>query len=1214
MHFLKCLAIFLWVDYTIPMKKFVHLHVHTEYSLLDGATRIKDLVKTVAKRGDGAVAITDHGNMYGALNFYGECLKNGVKPIIGCEFYICHDLTRRDNKADSAHIVLLAKNDEGYHNLLKLNSIAFIDGFYYKPRIDYEALKKHAGGLICLSACLAGHIPSLIIEKRFDEAKQHIVMLKEMFGEDFYLEMQDHGIPEQREVNLKLAEFSKEFGVKLVATNDVHYLTKDDAEMQDVLMCVQMGKTIDDPDRMKFSTDEFYLKTREEMEEALPAFEEALDNTLEIAEKCNVVIRSKMFEDISGIDKKKYVLPANENYIPYYKAPNGQDNFDFLKDLAYKGLSKYKEVTPKILERLETELEIIKELGFVEYFLVVWDYINWARSNGIPVGPGRGSGAGSIVAYTSGITLVDPLKYDLIFERFIHRERVSMPDFDVDFCMDRRLEVVEYTRQKYGKDNVAMIITFGTMAAKNAIRDVARVLRMPYSEADKISKEVPAKLPDGLKHPPVLKYYFGCTGNPDDAKFIIPSLRKMYEENDDVKRVAEMAMKLEGMPRNTSTHAAGVLIAPERVDNYIPLARNGEEISTQYNMTELESLGLLKMDFLGLRTLTDIDKTLKYVKKNHGKDIDFYDMEYNDPKVYELISSGNTEAIFQLESGGMKKFMKELQPDCLEDIIAGVALYRPGPMDSIPRYIKNKHNPDKIEYAHPLLEPILNVTYGCIIYQEQVMQVFQALGGYNMGQADNVRRIMGKKKVDKMAYEKEKFIFGWKDPEGKKDIDGCLKRGISQEVAEQVFAEMESFASYAFNKSHAAAYAYLTYQTAYLKCYHEPEFLTAVLNDRITNMDNIKKYVTYARQEKIEILPPDINKSETYFSATTDGKIRFGIGALKNVGVGIVDTIIEEREKNGDFKSFEDFLERVSTQALNKKCLESLILSGAFDEFGINRATLMTSYEYLVDKVVKERKSKDTGQFSIFDDMAMKKSDSFKYPNMKEFSKETKLKFEKDVVGVYISGHPLSDYVDKFKDFNLTSDMLFETDGDDENVGDFQQIEESAVTDGMAVTCGGVLTEVKRHITKMGKQEMAMMELEDIYGPIHVMVFPKVYAKIKEKLIQDSLVTIVGKVSIREGEAPIVVCDDVRPWFSEDKPQEVQGATLKRLYLKFDLTNGVLYKQICSVLGEYPGQNEIVVKCTVQNKPFKLGIKTSINNFLVNQLNGILGSENVVVK
>lgn len=1192
------------------MEKFVHLHVHTEYSLLDGATKIKDLVSTVAERGDGAVAVTDHGNMYGILNFYAECLRQKIKPIIGCEFYICHDLTRRDNKADTGHLVLLAKNEEGYHNLLKLNSVAFIDGFYYKPRIDYDVLEKHSKGLICLSACLAGHIPDLIITKQYDEAENHIKRLKQMFGEDFYLEVQDHRIPEQKEVNAKLVEYSKKFNIKLVATNDVHYLNKEDAEMQDVLMCVQMGKTQRDPDRMKFSTDEFYLKTREEMEQALPGFEDALNNTLEIADKCEVVIRSKMFEDIPGVDKAKYVLPATENYIPYYQAPNGQDNFEFLKDLSYAGLKKYKKVTPEILNRLEMELEIINELGFVEYFLVVWDYINWARKTGIPVGPGRGSGAGSIVAYTSGITMVDPLKYDLIFERFIHRERVSMPDFDVDFCMDRRWEVVDYAREKYGERNVANIITFGTMAAKNAIRDVARVLNVPYSEADKISKEVPMKLPEGIKHPPVLKYYFGCTGKPENDKYIIPSLRQMYENDPDVKKVADMAMKLEGFPRNTSTHACGVLIAPTPVDDYVPLARNGDDITTQYNMTELESLGLLKMDFLGLRTLTDIHKTLQYIKEQHGVDIDFYDMEYDDQNVYRLISSGNTEAVFQLESGGMKKFMKELQPDCLEDIIAGVALYRPGPMDSIPRYVKNKRDKEHIQYAHPLLEPILNVTYGCIVYQEQVMKVFQVLGGYNMGQADNVRRIMGKKKVDKMAYEKDKFINGWKDPEGKKDIKGCLANGIPKEVAEQVFGEMESFASYAFNKSHAAAYAYLTYQTAYLKCYYEAEFLTAVLNDRITNMDNIKKYVTYARQEKINILPPDINKSRTYFSVE-DGQIRFGIGALKNVGVGVVDSIIEERTKNGAFESFENFLTRVNAQALNKKCLESLILSGAFDSFGIARSALMASYEFLVDKVAKDRKNRESGQFTFFDDEVVKKSDNFKFPNIKEFNKETKLKFEKEIVGVYISGHPLNDYIDKFKDFNLTSDMIVapEESEDEEETAEFTDI--GNLQDGMAVTCGGILSEVKKHLTKANKQEMAMVKLEDLYGVINVMVFPKAYSALKDKLIEDGLVTIVGKLSIRNGEAPIVVCDNIIPWLAEESQDQTNQP---KLYLKFDLTNEELYKRVCDILTNYTGRSEIIVKCTARNKPFKLAITTSINNFIINQLNGLLGSENVIVR
>lgn len=1204
------------------MKHFIHLHVHTEYSLLDGATRIKDLVKTVADRKEKAVAITDHGSMYGVLNFYAECLRNNIKPIIGCEFYICHDMKRRDNKADTGHIVLLAKNNIGYHNLLKLNSIAFIDGFYYKPRIDYDCLEKYSEGLICLSGCLAGHIPNFILNKQFGEAEKLALRLKDLFKDDFYLEIQNHNIPEQKEVMIGLLDISKKLNIKLVATNDVHYLKKEDWEMHDIMLCVQTGKFVNDKDRMRFTTQEFYLKTREEMEDALQGFEEALDNTLEIAEKCDVTIKSKAFGDIPNIDADKYVLPANQNYIPKFKSPNGQDNFEYLKDLAYTGLKKiYKNrITPQILERIEMELDTINELGFVEYFLVVWDYCNWARSNGIALGPGRGSGAGSIVAYTTGITKIDPIKYNLIFERFIHKERVSMPDFDIDFCVERRLEVVEYVRKKYGNDCVAMIVTFGTMAAKNAIRDVARTLEMPYSEVDKITKEIPNKLPKEIKHPPVLKYYFGITGKPEDAKFIIPSLRKMYVEDNFIKKVVDLAIQLEGVPRNTSTHAAGVLIAPEPVQNFIPLARNGEDITTQFNMTELESLGLLKMDFLGLRTSTDIDKTLKYIKAIHGVDIDFYDMEYDDPKVFDLISSGNTEAVFQIESAGMKDFMKKLKPDCLEDIIAGIALYRPGPMDSIPKYIKNKHNPKLIKYAHPLLEPILNVTYGCIVYQEQVMKVFQILGGYNMGQADNVRRIMGKKKADKMVIEREKFINGWKDPAGIKNIPGAVALGVPKDVAEKIFAEMENFASYAFNKSHAAAYAFLTYQTAYLKCYYEAEFLTAVLNDRITNLDEIKKYVTHARTEQIEILPPDINKSRTYFSVE-NGKIRFGIGALKNVGVAVVDSIITERKKNGHFINFEDFLKRVNSQALNKKCLESFILSGAFDRFGKTRSSLMACYDDLIHRVEKARKDKESGQYTMFDDeknSENNKIDEYKYPEIKEFTKETKLKYEKEIVGVYISGHPLTEYVDKFKNFNFTSDMIKvkqqveNEDGEYMEELDLLEDEQSGIYDGMAVTCGGILTEVKKHITKASKQEMAIVKLEDIYGVIDVMVFAKAYARLKNKLIQDTLVTIKGKISIRDGKDTIVICEDIIPWFSENT--NALTKTEQKVYLRFNLTDKNLYKTICDTLFKYGGESQVIVYCTNQQKSFKLGLTVKINNYLINQLNGILGEENVIIK
>lgn len=1185
-------------------EKFVHLHVHTEFSLLDGAAKIKQLVALSAERGNKAVAITDHGNMYGTLQFYTECLSHGIKPIIGSEFYVCEDHKQRGGKPVLNHLILLAKNNEGYKNLLKLSSISFVDGFYYKPRIDYNLLEQYHEGIICLSACLAGSIPQMILQNRLEDAEKLALRLKGLFGDDFYLEIQNHGIEEQKIVMVELAKMSKKLGIKLVATNDVHYINKEDAEMQDVLMCVQMGKQIDDPDRLKFQTQEFYLKTYEEMALAFQGYEEALETTVEIADKCDVVIKSKLHGEL-GLDEK-YVLPASKNYIPQYQPENGMTCFEFLKDMTYKGLyKKYKNVTPEILERAESELTIIHDLGFVEYFLVVWDYINYARNHDIPVGPGRGSGAGSIVAYAISITLIDPLKYDLIFERFIHKERVSMPDFDVDFDYDRRGEVIEYVRRRYTNSNVALIVTFGTMAAKNALRDVARVLRMPYSEVDKISKEIPDKLPEGIKKPPVLKYYFGVTGKPENDKYIVPALKKMYEEDQFLRRIVDMAVKLEGFPRNTSTHAAGVLIAPDRVDNFVPLSRNGEDITTQYNMIELEQLGLLKMDFLGLRTLTDIDKAIKYVEKIHGVKIDFYDMEYDDPKVYELISSGDTDAIFQLESAGMKKFMKELKPDCLEDIIAGVSLYRPGPMDSIPRYVKNKQNPDKIVYAHPCLEPILNVTYGCIVYQEQVMKVLQVMGGYTMGQADNVRRIMGKKKVEKMAYEREKFINGWKDPSGKSDIPGAVALGVPREVAEQVFSEMESFASYAFNKSHAAAYAHLSYQTAYLRCYYEIEFLTAVLNNRITNADEIKKYVTYTRKQGHEVYSPDINKSETYFSVE-NGNLRFGLGALKNVGVQLMEDVIAERTNNGPFKSFDDFINRVSPQALNKRCIEALILSGAFDTFGKSRSQLMAVYEIAVDKVSKDRKSKAKGQFSLFDNMDIKSQDETQFPDIREFNRETKLKFEKDILGVYISGHPLEEYMDKYKDFTLTSDMLEPETIEEEDETKYIY----SLKDGTPVTCGGILSKVKKHITKADKKEMAMITLEDIYGTIEVMAFPKVYTKYKDVLKEDDLFTITGRISIRDGEAPVVMAESFVRWSAPALKEEQKN---QKLCLKFDMQNKALYDKVYDTLLSYKGNSEVFSKCTTTEKKYKMPLKVNVVNHLINELNGLIGEENVIV-
>ena len=1196
------------------MKKFVHLHLHTEYSLLDGLARISKLIDITKERGWDAVAITDHVNMFGALKFYEKCVENNLKPIIGCEFYISNDLHKKTGKEDMGHLVLIAKNNTGYGNLLKLNSIAHVDGMYYKPRIDYKVLKEHSEGLICLSACIAGHVPQAIIERRFDEAEKLILWHKEVFGEDYYLEIQNHGIPEEREVFLFLDEMSKKHNIKLVATNDVHYLYKEDAELQDVLMCVQMRKTVGDPNRMKFSSDDYYYKTYEEMEELFPAYPEALDITNEIADKCNVVLRTKSMGENAKLDEK-YKLPANENLIPAYITPTGESPYDFLRRISYEGLERlYPEITQELIDRMEMELEVISSQGFVEYFLIVWDYINYAREHDIPVGPGRGSGAGSLVAYTSGITKVDPIKYQLFFERFINKERVSMPDFDVDFCTDRRYEVIEYTKQRYGADHVAGIVTFGCMKAKNAIRDVCRAMGYPHAIGDAIAKEVPNKPLDGLSaSKPLLKYYFGTTKNPDDEKFVIASLKKMYEEDEDVRKIADIAIKLEGVPRNTSMHAAGVLIAPEAVSNFVPLARNGEDIVTQFDMIELEHLGLLKMDFLGLITLTDIDKAIKYVKEDHGIDIDFYNMEYDDPKVFELISSGNTDAIFQLESGGMKKFMKDLGPTCMDDIIAGISMYRPGPMDSIPQFVKCKKNPQEIVYDDPCLEPILNTTYGCIVYQEQVMKIVQVMAGYSLGQADNIRRIMGKKKVDKIAAERVKFVDGYEDPTGKHSIPGAVKLGHDRAVAEKIFDRMAEFAKYAFNKSHAAAYAYVGYQTAYLKCYYEVELLTAVLNNRISNADDIKKYTTYAKKEGFELLPPDINHSYTYFKVE-NGNIRFGLAALKNVGTGVVDEIIKERNENGPFKSFEDYCQRVSSQALNKRTLESLILSGAFDCFGKHRSQLMSVFALAVDRVTKDQKNASTGQFTMFDGMneVDESFNALEYPNIKEFAKEQLLKHEKDIVGIYLSGHPLNDYLDKYDSFNLTSDMLKPSEEIEEmdESGEEQEATYDQVEDGQSVVCGGIITEVSKKVKN--NKEMCFIKLEDIYGSIEVAFFGKVYSIYKSLIAEDKLVTIKGKISIRNF-TPSVIADEVISWTKAEEVEEKKIET-KKLYLRFDTKNIDIYNKVISSLRSYSGDCDVIVKCTTENKAFALNFKVDTNNYLINELIGIIGNENVILK
>lgn len=1195
------------------MKEFVHLHVHTEYSLLDGLARIKKLVKMTKERGWRAVAMTDHGNMFGTIKMYEACIEAGIKPIIGCEFYICQDHLNKTGREDTGHLILIAKNNTGYHNLLKLISIAHVEGMYYKPRIDYKLLEKYHEGIICLSACLAGHLQKFILQRRFDEARELAIWFKNLFGDDFYIEIQNHNLPEDKEVILGQTKLAKELGIKLVATNDVHYLNREDSELQDTLMCVAMHKFVDETDRLKFATDEFYYKTYEEMLEALPGFEEALENTLEIADKCDVIIQTKSMFENSKIDRK-YGLPSGQNYIPNYIPETGESSYEYLRRMAYEGLKKlYPNITQNLLDRMEEELGLIKKQGFVEYFLIVWDYINYARQNGIPVGPGRGSGAGSLVAYCIGITKVDPIKYNLFFERFINPERVSMPDFDVDFCKDRRSEVIEYVKRKYGADHVAGIVTFGSMKAKNALRDIGRVLRVPLADVNRLAKEIPNFPPDGLKkNEPVLKYYFGREEDPKYEKFVIPELKQAYEDDPQIKKMVDMAIKVEGVPRNCGMHAAGVLIAPEAVDTFVPLARNGDEIVTEFDMIEIEHLGLLKMDFLGLVTLTDIKKALDYVKENHGLEIDFYNMEYDDPKVFELISAGKTDAVFQLESAGMKRFMKDLGPTCMDDIIAGISLYRPGPMDSIPEFVRCKKDPSAVKYDDPCLESILDVTYGCIVYQEQVMKITQVMAGFTLGQADNIRRIMGKKQVEKIAAERVKFVDGYDDEKSGVHIPGAVKLGHKREVAEKVFDKMAEFAKYAFNKSHAAAYAYLGYQTAYLKTYYEVELLTAVLNNRITNLDEVKKYTAFAKKEGIEVLAPDINKSRTYFK-TENGNIRFGLAALKGVGSTVIDEIIKERENGGEFKSFEDFISRATIPVLNKRVLESLIVSGAFDCFGKYRSQLMAVYGVAVDRAIRDSKNKKTGQFSMFDSFSEMKEEfnSLDWPDIKEYNKETLLKFEKDIVGIYISGHPLDDYMDYYEKFNLTSDMLAPKEeelGDEESEGLEDEAVYEQVYDGMKVTCGGIVTE-KRKIMKDGK-EMAFIKLEDLNGIIEVSLFANVYPKFKTFIDEEALITVKGRISMRNG-TPSVTAEEIIPW--KRKHEESKHEQEQKLYLKLDTKDIDLFTKVTSVLKSYPGDTEVVIKCTSTNRPFAFRQKVQTGNYLLNELYGLLGVDNVKV-
>ena len=1079
------------------MGDFVHLHVHSEYSLLDGANRIKDLPKVAKEKGMDAIAITDHGVMYGAIEFYKACKEEGIKPIIGCEVYVA-PRTRFDKESgiDNKynHLILLAKNNNGYKNLSKLVSIGFTEGYYYKPRIDLEILEKYHEDLICCSACLAGSLPQAILDGNMEKAEETALWYKKLFGDDYYLEIQTNTLKEQALVNQKLVELSKKLDIQLVATNDAHYTRKEDAYNHEVLLCIQTGKKMSDEDRMRFATDDFYIKSPEEVKEFFPNLPEALENTVKIAEKCNVE-----FE-------------FGHTILPNYEVPKEfESHYDYFKKLCDDGIVKrYGENPPKdILDRMEYEISVIKKMGYVDYFLIVWDFINWAKSNGIPVGPGRGSGAGSIVAYAIGITDIDPIKYSLLFERFLNPERISMPDFDVDFCYERRQEVIDYVARKYGRDHVSQIITFGTMAARMVIRDVGRVLDFPYAETDKLAKMIPFEI-----HITIQK-----------ALKQNRELKELYDNDAEVHKLLDIAMALEGMPRQASTHACGVVITKDPVDTYVPLYVNDGAISTQYTMTILEQLGLLKMDFLGLRTLTVIEDARKLVKQNRGIDVEF-DQNMNDPKVFKLWGEGHSVGIFQFESAGMTSFMKELKPDSLEDIIAGVSLYRPGPMDQIPRYIKNKLNPEHAEYTHPALEPILKVTYGCMVYQEQVMQIVRDLAGYSLGRADLVRRAMGKKKLDVMAKEREIFIHGQVDEDGNIIVPGCVRNGIDEKSANTIFDEMAEFAKYAFNKSHAAAYAVVSYRTAYLKAYYPEELMAATLNSYLGNLDKVPIYIDECRRLNIEILKPDINKSFTRFTVENN-KIRFGLGSVKNVGVAVVDSIVKERNMNGPYKSFTDFCERVQDEAVNRKCIESLIKAGAFDKFGQTRSTLLASFEIIIDTIQSASKKSYKGQVSMFDLASMDNEDKeelkYSFIEHEEFEDKELLSMEKEMLGIYISGHPLEKIRGQIiKATNINSIKMKEAKEELDSTGTTTKYK-----DGQMVKYAGIISNIKKKYTKSNKL-MAFVTIEDLYGTAEVIIFENAYQNASNLLLKENVVLVEGRLSIREDDEVKIVAREIK--------------------------------------------------------------------------------------
>ncbi len=1148
---------------------FAHLHVHTEFSLLDGSNKIKEYVKYVKELGMDSAAITDHGVMYGAVDFYKAAKEAGINPIIGCEVYVAphsrfdRELTGGEDRY--YHLVLLAENNTGYANLVKIVSKGFTEGYYYRPRVDIELLEQYHEGLIALSACLAGEVPRYIQKGLVDEAKKVALRYQEIFGKDnYFLELQDHGIPAQQSVNSVLLRMSKELDIPLVATNDVHYTYAEDAQPHDVLLCLQTGKKVADEDRLRYEGGQYYVKSEEEMKGLFPYAWEAVENTQRIADRCHVEIEFGHYK------------------VPHYDAPEGYDSWSYLNKLCQDGMKeRYPEDDGTLQERLHYELDTIKNMGFVDYFLIVWDYINFCRENGIAVGPGRGSAAGSIVSYCLKITNIDPIKYSLLFERFLNPERVSMPDIDVDFCFERRQEVIDYVGQKYGADRVVQIVTFGTMAAKGVIRDVGRVMDLPYAYVDRLAKMIPLEQNQGVSI--------------DRALEMNPEFKSLYEEDEQVHSLIDMCRRLEGLPRHTSMHAAGVVICPEAADEFVPLSRGADgSITTQFPMTTIEELGLLKMDFLGLRTLTVIQNAVRLVEQSKGIVIDIDHIDYDDKAVLASLGTGRTDGVFQLESGGMKSFMKELKPKSLEDVIAGISLYRPGPMDFIPKYIKGKNHPETVTYDCPQLEPILAPTYGCIVYQEQVMQIVRELGGYTMGRSDLVRRAMSKKKQYVMEQERKNFTYG--NPE--EGVPGCVANGIDAQVADHIYDTMMDFAKYAFNKSHAACYAVVAYQTAYMKYYHPVEFMAALMTSVIDNPSKVAEYIMTSRSMGIQILPPDINVGENGFSVA-GGQIRYALSAIKSVGRPVIDAVVAERDARGPYQNLGDFVTRVTDRDMNKRVVEHFIKAGAMDSLGGTRKQLLSVYLQVIDGIQQNRKNNLAGQLSLFDIAGEEEKVDYQVslPDVGEYSKEMKLAFEKEVLGIYISGHPLEEYRDTWKKniTNTTADFAL-----DEETG------EPRVADGAKVTIGGMITEKKIKYTK-NEKVMAFLQVEDLVGSVEVIVFPRDYEKYGNAVMEDSKVFIKGRVSVEEDKDAKLVCEQITTF--EQMP--------KKLWIKFPTRDAFEQKRdtLFGILRGEEGKDNVVIY--VENpksmNPLSANWNVSAEVALIERLEEAFGEGNVKV-